>query len=70
MAATKLLGHEDYLREKLYEWRFETLAQRVRHIEEDLGIEMTPQALGVHYRRLGFRYRRPNYHISNTYTDA
>lgn len=66
----KLLGCEDYLRENLYSWRFDSLERRCQHIKQELDIEIHRVNLAKFYRRLNIKYRRPNYHISNQYSEA
>ena len=66
----RLLPHEDYIRSNLFSWRFDSLERRVRRIREGLGVSISRFALSEFYNRLGIRYRRPNYHISNIYSEG
>ena len=66
----KLQGLEKYLHSRLHDWVHNPLSRRVEIIKEELDIQVTPKTLSNYYKKvMKVRYRRPNYHISNIYSD-
>ena len=71
--AKKLQGLEKYLLKRLEDWVHVPLTRRVEIICEEMGPEyrVTPKTLSNFYKAvMNVRYRRPNYHISNIYSEV